>query len=448
MTSVADAKQWQRNRALDLHAAFTGLAVRVHGDGMKLMPSLEALSQTLNGRVITAGVRGERRLIKSLRCSAKTLYKEWRRWQDGGCTPEALILNYKAGQERIPPALVAEIQRRATLKTGGRNHDGLTTISAIYQWLKRDFEARLPIPGLNYDEIAEGADFPYSERTICRHAPPKAERALGNRGVAAFRARAAFVQMDYSKLRKCELLTADDVRIDLLCIDDFSGKAIEVVCYVLMEVASRLVIAFFLKPKKAICAEDVDELFAHGLQTPGFGIGQGYVTHILLEKGAVACSLAAQAVLEGVTHGAIKIHRTSMNGGVTWTGAERDRASGNAAGKGVIESFNRRLHTALIPLPGQIGNNWGNTPASVGYGSKTPGTLVYECERLEQFAKQFGKTGKGRLKLQLPMLRLSEVQQAVKAAIDKHNHEPAHDYQDHGSFTQAEVAPGVWREQA
>ena len=252
--------------------------------------------------------------------------------------------------------------------------------------------------------------------------------------------------MDYSRLRKCELFMLDDVRLDLLCINESSGKAVEVKCYIAMEVASRCIVAFFLKPKDAVTQENVDELVAHMLQVPGFGIGRDYVTHIKFERGTVACSDAAKQTLEGVTHGRLKILRTSMDGGVTWVGAPRDRSSGHAAGKAVIESFMRRLHHSLLHLPGQIGNKWANTPASVGYGSNSPGSLVAESERLAKFALEFGRNGVHRLRLQLPMLYLMQVESAVRDAIDKHNHEPGHNYADHGEFTQAEVAPGVWEE--
>jgi hypothetical protein len=445
MSELAATKQWQRNRALALHAEFMALANRLHHERSGLMRELKAVAKMLNGRQIVARVRGDRMTYKTLHCSAKTLYREWRRWNDGEHQPTALLLNYKAGQEKIPAALIAEIQRRATLKMGGRNAHGLAPLSKVYDWLRSDFAARLDIPGINYDEFPAGAEFPYSVGAIYAHAPGKAERALGNRGVAAFKQLAAHVTMDYSKLRKSELFTLDDVRLDLLCVN-FDGKVVEAKCYILMEVASRSIVAFFLKPKDAIKNEDVDELIAHGLQTPGFGLGVGYVTYIKFERGKVACGNAAQAALEGVTNGRIKIIRTGMNGGVTCIGAARDRASGNSAGKAVIEAFMRRLHFALLHLPGQIGNSHDNTPASVGYGSNTPGTLVYEVARLARFERDFNHSGKGRLRLQLPMLRLHELQQAVREAIDKHNHEPGHDYADHGSFTQAEVEPGVWKE--
>lgn len=469
MSSVTD-KVWQRNRALELHGAFTRLASFLAVDGAKLGDSLHALSEKLDGRTILAGWRpgkqGEqpRQIFKKIRCSVPTLRREWRRWNDGGCKPEALQLSYKyvaprdGGRVVVPVQLKEEIQRRCTLKTGGRGKNGLTTLSAIYQWLRDDFQSRKPIPGINYDEIPDGADFPWSERTIARHAPALAERAYGNRGVAAFRQRAAFVQLDYSKLRKCELITFDDVRLDMLCIDHRTGKAIIVKCYIAMEVASRMIIAFIMKPAGEIGQAEVDELLAKTLQTPGFGLGRGYTTNLLFERGSIACSEAAQQVLEGATEGRLKIRRTSMDRGITWIGAERDRASGHAAGKAVIESFMRRLHSALIALPGQIGNNWANAPASVGFGTKTPddpfrkpskeetGTLVYEAERLAKFALEFSRRGKGRLRLHLPMLYYFQLENAVHAAIDRLNHEAGHRYADHGKFAQAEVEPGVWKE--
>jgi hypothetical protein len=282
--------------------------------------------------------------------------------------------------------------------------------------------------------------------------------------VAAFRQKACHVTMDYSKLRKCELFMLDDVRLDLVCINEATGKAVEVKCYIMMEVASRSVVAFFLKPKDAITQENVDELVAHGLQVPGFGIGIDYLTYIKFERGTVACSEAAQRALEAITEGRIRIIRTSMDGGITWVGAARDRSSGHAAGKAVIESFMRRLHYALLHLPGQIGNNYDNAPASVGQLGKAPffdtaspartrrefnGSFVDECERLAQFALNINKNrpaGSARLRLQLPGLYLFELQQLVKAAVEKLNHEPGHNYADHGEFAQAEIEPGVWEE--
>jgi hypothetical protein len=448
--SLPSVKQWQRNRALLLHREFTALAGRMQHEGVFLSRGVKALAKQLKGAAVQAGVKVSRRsgvqerVMKPLRFSYATLIREWYRWNANGTTPDALLLNYKAGLPKIPELLIAEIQRRCTLPTGGRER-GLAPVAAIYEWLRSDFAEGKPIPGINYDDFPAGAEFPYAESTIRNYAPAPSARALGNRGFAAFKARACHVTMDYSRLRKCELFMLDDVRLDLLCVQDWSGDVTEVRCYILMEVASRSIVAFILKPKDAIKGEDVDELLAHGLQTPGFGIGVGYTTYIKFERGNVPCTKAAQTMLEGVTEGRIQIIRTGMNGGVTWTGAPRDRAVGNFAGKAVIESFMRRLHTALLHLPGQIGNRHENTPANVGYGSNTPGTLIHETERLAKFEVSVNRAGR-RLRLQLPMLRLSQVQAAVRDAIAKHNREPGHEYADHGQFVQEEVALGVWRE--
>lgn len=468
--SLTVTKEWQRNRALLLHREFTDLARQIQHEGIFKSRGLKALLKKLKGATVNAGVKISRRAgleqrkVKPLRLSYGTLSREWYRWNAGSddaepCTAEALLLNYKAGLPSLPPLLIAEIQRRCTLKTGGRDKHGLAPVSIVYTWLRDDFAEGKPIPGINYEDYPAGAEFPYSMSAVRSYAPSPAERALGNVGVAAFKARTCHVVMDYSKLRKCELFTLDDARLDVLCIHDASGRAIIVRIYVLMEVASRMIVSFLIKPMDAIKQEDVDELLAHGLQTPGFGVGVGYTTYIKFERGAVPCSIAAQQLLEGVTEGGIQILRTGMNGGITWIGAARDVASGNAAGKAVIESFMRRLHYALLHLPGQIGNNWRNAPASVGFGKKTakdplaktsndakPGTLVAEAERLARFALTVRRVGKQRLKLQLPMLYLSQLEWAVHHAVDKLNKEPGHEYADHGEFVQTEVEPGVWRD--
>lgn len=467
-------KDWQRNRAILLDREFRDLDKRINLEGIFIKRGLKELARKLKGATVNAGFRPSRRkggeperLLYTLRLSASTLRREWDKWNAGGCSPDALKLDYvyvppKDGSRNPPPTplLISEIQRRCTQKSGGRDKHGLAPISVVYQWLRNDFTEGKPIPGINYADYPAGAEFPYSETTIRKYAPRKSERALGNVGFAAFKTRECYVQMDYSKLRKCELYTLDDARLDLLCVHHATARAMIVRIYVLMEVASRMIVSFLVKPMEAIRPEDVDELLANGLQTPGFGIGVGYTTYIKFERGATPCSEAAQAVLEGVMEGRLAIIRTGMNGGVSWTGAARDVASGNAAGKAVIESFIRRLHYALLHLPAQIGNDWRNTPASVGFGKKAakdplgqvlddhrPGNLVAEAERLAKFVLLVRNANpRTRLKLQLPMLYLREVEWAVHHAIDKLNHEPGHEYADHGEFEQEEIAPGVWRE--
>jgi len=449
---------WQRTRAILLHDHFRGIATRLehaNGAGLKLTGpdgELARMSFLLQGKLLNRPGEPE----KTLDASIGTLRREWSRWNRGGRKSDALLLNYKpgvGGHKAMPEPLVMELQRRCTLPTGGRDKHGRSPVSVAWDSLCRDFLARKPLPGVDYDQYPVGAEIPWSYRTAVRKKPAKTLRALGNIGGAAHKAMGAYVSMDYSKLRKGELYTLDDVRLDILCIDHATRKVIQVNLYVLMEVASRCIVSFVMRPAAAIHAEDVDELLATGLQTPGFGIGVDYVTHILFERGTTACSEGAQLVLEGVTEGRIKVHRTSMNGGVRWIGSPADKKSGNAAGKGCIESFHRWLHFALLHLPGQRGNSWDNAPANLGYeseSSRTPHSLAAETEKLAQFSLAadqagIGTDGRPRLVLKLDMLYMRQLHDAVRDAINRHNTESGHAYRGHGSHWENEIAPGVWR---
>lgn len=455
---LTQAKAWNRARALKLHEHFQTVALAVQA-GSKVGNELDRVLRLLKGMLIKFP-GGE----TALSLSWTTINREWGYWQKGGREgaekdehrqrPEALLLAYKAGcggHKSMPRKLVAELHRRMTLTTGGRDKDGKAPITVAFNSLRTDFLARRPLPGIDYADHEVGAEFPWHYSTVCRNKAPRTLRALGNRGAAAHKGTAAYVSLDYSQLRKCELFTLDDVRLDITVIDE-TGDAIEVVLYVFMEVASRMIVGYVMKPAAHITQEDVDELLAHMLQVPGFGIGIGYVTHILFERGSVACSDAAQALIEGVTDNAVKIHRTGILGGVRWIGAPRDKSRGNAAGKAVIESFNRWLHYALLDLPGQRGNRFDNQPENMGDmgGARffegcgrreMKGTLIDQAEQLAQFEIATNN----RLKLKLPMLRIFELNEAVRAAIKRHNTEPGHDYRGHGQTFEAEVRPGVWQ---
>lgn len=441
--TVNHAKEWQRKRALLLHVAFQNLETALQAGGTTLEEQVAVTQKSLSGVILM--VRGKGRYMA---CSRGTLMRALASWREGGRTPDALLHDYQGGfNAKADPELVREFQRRATL-------EGVLNMSAAMASLARDWAAGNHIEGLgsrrewnlnNGLPVDALSDFPISRRTLYRWKPSKVERAGGVFGKARLRAAGAFVDMNYSMLRKAELYVLDDVRLDLLVVDERTGRVVEVVCYILMEVASRSIVAFVMKPKNAIRQEDVDELLAYGLQTPGYGLGVGYVTHIKFERGTVACSEAAQLIMEGCSNGRLRIHRTSMDGGVRWVGAPKDKASGHAAGKAVIESFNRRLHLALMLLPGQRGNNFGNQPQNLGFegaDNLTPGSLAAECQRLASFNVATGN----RLLLNLRMLYLGQALKAVRQAITEHNNEPGHDYSGHGSFTQAEVLPGVWQE--
>lgn len=454
-SAITSAPAWQQQRALLLHGAFKALAGSMEYEGANLVDGLRGIASRLDGIAIEGG--------RILRLSYSAAKNNWYRWIDGECTPASLICHYKAAQQKVPAALISDWQRRCSMPTGGRDKHGGGNISAVYARMASDWADGQEIPGLGtwqnwwsdtYPDLSVPAiapDFPHCERVMRRYVPARALTKAGNIGAAAGRKHLPYVSIDYSKLRKCELFTLDDVRLDLVALDESTGRAVTVVCYIIMEVASRSIVAFVAKPSGTLISADVDELIVRALQTPGYGIGDGYTTHIKFERGTIACSDATQAKLEGFSEGGIRVHRTGMNGGIRWTGAAADRASGNAAGKAVIESFNRTLHGLLQHLPGQRGNNAGNQPANLGIElpdakdalRTTNSTLVAEAERLYAASLAAVKAGAD-VRLKLPILTFREVRAKIADAIKTYNTTPGRAFQGHGQRMEAEIAPGVW----
>lgn len=476
--SLANSKPHHRDHALELHAAFHALERAMRLEKITQAKAIAGLAGKLKGATYNK-INHRDKVIGTYTpaTSVKTLTNKLRKWKAAGRKPEALLPDYKGGTEKCPPALTKEIQRRATLTTGGRNKHGTSPVSVVYKSLCTDWSNGKPVPGFgtwqewwmdNHPgrELPPNTpDFPLCDKTIERKIPGKYLRAVGNIGEPAAKKHRPYITLNYSNLRKSELYTLDDVRLDIIVIDERTGRAVTVVAYILMEASSRSIPAWLIKPKQALKSADVDELLAYGLQCPGYGLGQGYTTHIIFERGAVACSAAAQAILEGATDGRIKVHRTGMEGGIRWAGAPADQAVGNSLGKAIIESFNLRLHHALLHLPGQRGNTYENQPANLGLTSEkqTTGTgrgktlterssnrgqsLIREAEKLARvniLHNAAARTPGERIQLHLPMLYLSQLRAAVKAAIDTHNHETGHQYQGHGTHWEAEIAPNVW----
>jgi hypothetical protein len=453
---------WQRQRVGIIDAEFRRLAQSIECESAPLVAGLQGMETRLHGIMLDGGKR-------PLKASYKTLIRLWYAWESAGRKATALLPNYSESTNHnhvMPDELAAEIQRLATVQSGGRDkHQNGVESKAIYKRLAARWMRGESLPGVGtWQEYWQRThptlpiptsppDFPWHPRTVARKTGPKALKRLGNIGTAAALKHLPSMERDYSKLRKCELYTLDDVRLDFVAIDETSGRVVDMMAYILIEVSSRSIVAFLVKPVDAIKAEDVDELLAHGLQAEGFGIAVGYQTHIWFERGTVACSEAAQRVLESFSDGALVIHRTSMDGGVRWVGAAADKASGHSAGKAVIESFNRNLHRRLQHVVGQRGNNFANQPANLGVGDRSAkdasrsdkGTAKFEAEKLAQFKLTAMAAGTN-ARIKLPFLTASQAQQEVAAAIAAHNSERGHSMQGFHRITEAEIAPNVWRE--
>jgi hypothetical protein len=418
------ASKWQRDRALLLHDQFARLDKR-HGNFSK---SLQELSTCLRGSLLDNK--------KPLAVSTGTLRREYGKWKKAGRCPEALLPDYKPGQQKVPDELVAELHRLATMP-------GIKAFSVAVKALMLRWKDGGEVPGLgcwldwwrenhsNEPMPASAPDFPFKRSTLYNYKPAKALVAAGTKGARAARETLPFIEMDYSRLRRCELFTLDDVRLDLKAIDPATGKVVDLVAYCMMEVCSRMIGGFVLRPDGAIKQADVDALMLHVLST--FGIGDGYQTHILFERGSVACSEATQRSLEGLSGGGIKVHRTGIDSRIRWAGQSKDDACGNPYGKGCIESFNRTLHLLLNNLPGQRGSSYQNQPQNLE-------ATISHTEMLTAIER---KTG---VKLEKQLLNIWEVSTCMRVAIDHYNHEQGHEFSGHGEVYQTEVQPGVWKD--
>jgi hypothetical protein len=244
----------------------------------------------------------------------------------------------------------------------------------------------------------------------------------------------------------------DDKRPDLLVIDDETGKVTDVCIYLCWEMCAKRIVGFTCRPAVAMNSSDVDALIARVLEAEGYG--SDYTTHILLERGTVAMSPAAQALIEAVTDGKVKILRTSMDGGARAPGFEADKASGHWQGK-PIESLMAKIDLMLMHLPGQRGNKHENMPANLAYRFSRKlhvdgKTLVREikggeaaaAEALAQVEIACGK----KLGLETGLLWLTEFNMVLRQIINQHNASRDHDYEGIGTITQREIMAGVWED--
>jgi hypothetical protein len=449
--------EFERERCLALHEICRTVAENIAA-GMKVRDALEQAARDNHRRRLKAGTRKDEQLWKELKLSLGNFKMLYLKWQENP-SPLAFLRNYKPGHASLRTQLLdllQEFRRRCTL-------EGMTVTSVAIKSLHDDWYAGKKLPGLGtwrewyaakhpdhpLPEIAP--EFPVHDRTFYRYAPKGALRGLGNKGVAEMKMNAPFISRDYASLRPAELYTADDARLDLKAIDEVTGRVTDVVVYLMMEVSCRLIVACVVKGATAICAADVDDLIARGLQVGG--IGNGYVTHLLLERGTIAMSEQRKELLEMMSDGRVRVHRTGMDGGERWDGAFADKPSGHWFGKAMIESFMRKLHLRLMMIPGQTGPDFSKAPANLlwsvrrkqhangGSEKIIAGGRAAEAEMLAQLNLQMGQ----RIALKMPLKTISEVTMLVMDAIKDHNTSPDHDCEGFDSLMEAEIQPGVWK---
>jgi len=436
--------KWQREKALALHEICQEVRRGIKGGATKAQAFHDACMANA-GRLLSTS-NGK---TKILSLSESSLRRHYQTWLKMGEAVTAFVPDYKPGKAKIPGELIVEFQRLCTLP-------GTATISVALGELKKLWRAGEQVPGLGtwqfwwqknrpaFPMPEHAPDFPVSDRTLYHHKPSQAALTWGRKGKAAALKELPWITRDYSKLRPGEVYTFDDVRLDILAIDDSTKKPTELQAYIAYEVGSRLIPSFVMRPANAMLKSDVDELVVDTLQK--CGIGRTYPTHLIFEHGTLTMSEAGKELIERVSEGRIVVHYTQMNSAKTYVGAYQDAGSGHWMGKGVIESLMRKIHLALMTLPGQRGNHYTNQPASLGWIGQgqlpKPGTFAREAAMLAEIEMWSNR----RVKLNLGLLWAQQVGLILRKAIDLHNNDRGHKYQGFGTITQKESAPGVWED--
>ena len=443
---LAECFGWERERCLQLHEICDEVRLAIAGG----LPRTAAYQRVAHAHSADTVYDQDTGTSRPLKASAGTLRRYFPHWEKNP-TPAIFRRNYTGGRQKLPPETVQELQRIATLP-------GMTEFSVAIAQLHKNWKRGESIPGLgtwreywtthpetrNLPLPRTVPDFPFSRSALYGYKPKRGLKALGNHGEAEARKFLAYIKRDYSKLKPAQLYTMDDVRLDLVCVDyKNGGRVTKMKVYLMMEVSSRRIVSFVMRPKDAMLERDVSACLGRGLKAAG--VGRDYTTFILLEHGTVALSQARSEWLEQVTSGKIKIYRSRMNGGKEpYPGSGNERRTGHWFSKGMIEAFMRKLHLRLKHLAGQIGNTYRNQPATTGftgqYTAPSPGSVAEEAEKLARLNIEY----RSRVTLKLPMLDTFEMRSVLSQTLKDYNADPDHNCQDFGTVQQIETAPGVW----
>lgn len=290
-------------------------------------------------RLAENNIRKQNQVVSIDTFSPGTLRSWFHAWQSGGLM--ALVPSWKGtrGRKRkdIPEALINWVWAWSIKNPRADVRKGIA--AARKEW-PGDF------PNVSYATWL---------RRLTERDPEHFTATLGKYGIAAFRQKhSPDIQRDYSSMGYNDLWELDDATMDFYGLNWSHERFIRPFAYAIIRVATRQWVAV-ITTETPIVKDQVKALLGLSLANPAGGIP----AEIRFERGTVACDANLEELLTTL---GIKVHHTSMDGGKRHPSAFEDRASGHAAGKGVIERAIRSLHNQ----PG----NWDH-PLQVGIMERT-----------------------------------------------------------------------------
>lgn len=292
-------------------------------------------------------------------------------------------------------------------------------------WAKNRPTREFPCRAIIFDE-----DFPtgWSDRNLFNILPKqRTALTLAKRGYAAahgqFRAQ---LLRDTSKLRPMQLVTFDDVRLDIMALCDYDGKVQP--CYVhaifALDVASRKIISWLVKPR--LSRDDGTHLGLDRSDTKALMLGilgglmpVDYKVRFLLENASATLESEDRKLLQSIFRDNIEFKSTGLTRFDLIKSCGFVEKGGQPWWKAWIESLFRKLHTLMNLLPGTTGNRYDNKPGELESKCKY-------CLQVLREAKEAKVDFKG---LWFPLLTYDQLEIVLGEIVDWLNNRSDHHLQ-------------------
>lgn len=295
-------------------------------------------------------------------------------------------------------------------------------------WAANRPTREFPCRAVMFDE-----DFPtgWTDRNLHNLLPKnKVALTVAKRGYAAahgkFRAQ---ILRDTSKLRPMQLVTFDDVRLDIMALCDYKGEVQP--CYIhaifALDVGSRKIVSWLIKPRLA--RDDGTHMGLDRRDTKALLLGllggampADYKVRFLMENASATLEAEDRRLLQSVFRDNIEFRATGLTRFDLIKSCGFVEKGGQPWWKAWIEALFRKLHTLMNLLPGTTGNRYDNKP----------GELESKCKYCLQVLRAARRDGVDFGGLWFPLLKYDQLEIVMGEIVDWLNNRSDHRLQGLG----------------
>jgi hypothetical protein len=365
--------------------------------------------------------------------SWKNLQTIWRAWENGG-RDDALLLDCRMHRELKATPQGVGMPAEFLLWVGGLMAGNQRKSKAAHRdmliawqrWRETGTRAEGAFPG--YDAPPWPADrqrIPagWSYENLMAMAQPAVEElAIARIGTVAAKAYLPTIPGTREGIRFLEWIFCDDVKQDREIITPGYIDPMPLLQLGILDYASGVYLKFGMRPdlpredgtRDRLKRRDFLFLVAHLILE--YGWPADYIMHIVCERGTATMSLAEAQFLYEISSGHIRVGYTSMEG--QFVLAWDESKSGNAQGKGPLESWHNLFHNESASLSGQVGKDRNHSPAAL-HGSRR------EVAALNKLALLL--TPEQRRALKLPYSTFAQAHAETLAIVQRINRRTDHE---------------------